>query len=87
MDSSDNIDKIKTRLAKVERQARNTRGWLIVLGICVFISLFGSTALRLWQINTACEAIVAENPHLQHSDCMLRVHKAWKNDQDTIRLD
>jgi hypothetical protein len=87
MSSSDDIDDIKARLAIVERQARNARGWLIVLGICVLTSLFGGTALRLWQINAACEAIVAENPHLQHSECMRRVHESWKNDQDTIRVD
>ena len=87
MSSSDSIDEIKIRLAKVERQARNARGWLIVLGICVFISLFGRTAFLLWQINAACEAIIAENPRLQHSECALRVLEARKNDQDTIRVD
>lgn len=87
MSFSNDIDDIKARLVKVERQASNARGWLIVLGVCVLISLFGSTALRLWQINAACEAIVSENPQLQHLECMRRVHEAWMNDQDTISLD
>ncbi len=87
VDSADDIDEIKVRLAKVERQARNSKGWLIILSICVVISLFGKAAWRLWQINAACDTIVAENPTLEHSDCMRRVHEAWMNNQNTVRLD
>lgn len=87
MSSPNEIDDIKARLEKAERQARNARNWLIILSVCVLISLFGSSALRLWQINAACKDIVSENPQLQHSECMRRVHEAWMNDQDTISLD
>jgi small neutral amino acid transporter SnatA (MarC family) len=87
MSSDGDISEIKARLEKVERQARYTKGWLIVLGICVFLALFGSSALRVWQINAACNTIVAGNPSLEFSECMRRVHEAWQKDEDTIRLD
>ncbi|MCZ0810732.1 hypothetical protein N5A93_00665 [Roseovarius sp. EGI FJ00037] len=76
MSSGDEIDEIKARLQKVERQARNAKGWLIVLGIGVLLSLFGGTAWRIWQVSTACDTIVAQHPDLSHSECMKRVHEA-----------
>lgn len=87
MSSSDDIDEVKARLTEVERQARNTRGWLIFLGVCVLVSLFGDSALRYWQISSVCNAIVAENPDLEHTECMRRVNEAWSNGERTIRSD
>ena len=87
MPSFDQNNKIEARLLELERQVRSIKGWVIVLGLGLLVSMFGSTAWRLWQINAACNAITAENPSLTHSECMRRVNNAWANDQDTIRVD
>lgn len=87
MPSYDEHDQIEARLRKIERQMGNLKVWLIVLALGLLVSLFGNTAWRFWQISAVCNAIIAENPSLSHSECRLRVHEAWVNNQDTIRLD
>lgn len=87
MPSNDENWDIQARLIRVERQVSTLKVWLVILGLGLLISLFGSTAWRLWQINVACNTIIEKHPNLSHSECMKRVNTARANDQDTIRVD
>lgn len=87
MKSTNQENDLEARLSSLEEKARRTKWWLMIVGVIAFISLFGNPILRAWQINSICQDIVAENPGLDHSECMKRVQEAWSQNENTISVE